>query len=196
MTGEATTRNNLIVTTCTRDELPTEQVTEFAGQVKLVRHSQIETMHPESCTGTLWIHVSPEKLYNDGITTTTTLRHICSRFPHAQDVRVVHTIEFSYGIQQLPVIGFGNERADLAALEYDWEVLEADDHTSCPTFVIGPYPIIGRAEQFLVDLYTNGVIGPVAIALPACRTPENQAIYAAWVVAFEHHGFIGVDYVV
>ncbi len=188
-----TTRNNLIVTTCTSEELPTDQVTEFAGHVKLVCHSQIETIDPESCTGTLWIHVSPEKFYEDGITATATLLHICSCFPHAHDVRVVHTIEFSYGIQQLPVIGFGNERADLAALEYDWEVLEEGDHASCPTFVIGPYPITGRAEQFLVDLYTNGVIGPVAIALPACR--EDQARYAAWVVAFEQHGFIGVDYV-
>lgn len=177
----STRRINYMVSTYAIDELPEKRDFDFAGQVTLIRHTELREHRFDRCNGTLWIQITSNEL-QQGTRTTRTLSSICERFPNASDVRIIHDTQFTDETRQLPVIGFGNNKADLSALEYDWETLMAAGERF--TIVIGPFRIEGLAWRSLMNLYLNQVPGPNAIALP----PR-----ASWVTHFDRAGLIQLE---
>jgi hypothetical protein len=106
-------------------------------------------------TQTLWIHLPlncPERTWNslDDI-----LQSLVDLAKQAKDIRVTSECPTIYpptDAHQYPVVGYGNEAADVAAMDYDWE--------SADVFVVGSRPLASSALRRLKQYYDDGVLGP------------------------------------
>ncbi len=140
-------RTNLMVS-CKdlHKQIGTPFLFEFAGKATFVDLPAVTTLPPITCTGTLWILLPSSHVYQED--TPPLLRYLCKSFPLADNVRIVHSPTFSPTLVQTPVVGFGNEKADLSAFLHDWDDWDAGDGNDTfqrNTLFVGPYRIKGKA---------------------------------------------------